>query len=71
MEAVPLAPGKQMTSPAALAELCFGLIRRLIVIRPGGGQMVMASIFFIVSIPRQCHPTNNWEQQADASRSQT
>src|SRR5215475_4418990 len=48
-----------------------GSIRRLIVIGPSVGQMVMAPVFFIVSIPRQCHPTQNREQQAQTSRCQT
>jgi hypothetical protein len=40
-------------------------VRRFIVIRPCSGQMMMASVFFIVGIPRECHPTQDWEQQAE------
>ncbi len=48
--------------------LCFAVnksIRRLIVFRPCSGQMMMASVFFIVGIPRECHLTQDREQQAE------
>jgi hypothetical protein len=32
--------------------------------------MMMAAVFFIVGVPRECHPTQDWEQQAETCRCQ-
>jgi hypothetical protein len=67
--AAPLPLGKRTASPTA--GFVDELVLRLIVICPRRRQMMVAPVLFIVGVKRQCHPTHDWEQQANSCRCQT